>query len=193
MPTIISYSSNNFGPYQNEEKLIPKIISCTQKNKAIPISSDGSNIRDWIFVDDHCNAINLILEKGKPGKEYCIGGSNEMSNLEICKLILEIIDTLIPCKKQKKYINKYPLLLLDFWHDKFIENSKHLSKQQKLRLIDQDKTNNLLDSLHYAEVDFFGEMFKHNITLAKKIILHWRILNEGFTFFYIRPICSWRN
>ena len=106
LPTIISYSSNNFGPYQNEEKLIPKIISCTQKNKAIPIYSDGSNIRDWIFVDDHCNAINLILEKGKPGKEYCIGGSNEMSNLEICKLILEIIDTLIPCKKQKKYMDR---------------------------------------------------------------------------------------
>jgi len=106
LPTIISYSSNNFGPFQNEEKLIPKIISCVKKNKEIPIYSDGSNIRDWIYVKDHCNAINLLLEKGKPGEEYCIGGSNEMSNLEICKLILETIDKLIPCKNKKKHMDK---------------------------------------------------------------------------------------
>ena len=106
LPTIISYSSNNFGPYQNDEKLIPKIISCVKKNIDIPIYSDGSNIRDWIYVEDHCNAINLVLEKGKPGKEYCIGGSNEMSNLEICKLILENIDILIPDKNKKKYMDK---------------------------------------------------------------------------------------
>ena len=106
LPTIISYCSNNFGPYQNKEKLIPKIISCVKKNKDIPIYSDGSNIRDWIYVEDHCNAIKLILKKGKPGKEYCIGGSNEMSNLEICKLILEIIDELIPDKRKKKYMDR---------------------------------------------------------------------------------------
>ena len=58
LPTIISYSSNNFGPYQNEEKLIPKIISCVKKNKNIPIYADGTNIRDWIYVADHCKAIN---------------------------------------------------------------------------------------------------------------------------------------
>ena len=106
LPTIITYSSNNFGPYQNDEKLIPKIISCVKKNKEIPIYSDGSNVRDWIYVGDHCKAVSLILEKGKPGEEYCIGGSNEMSNLEICKLILEIIDTIIPCKNNKKYMDK---------------------------------------------------------------------------------------
>ncbi len=106
LPTIISYSSNNFGPYQNEEKLIPKIISCIKKNKDIPIYSDGSNVRDWIYVEDHCNAIKLILEKGKSGEEYFIGGSNEMSNLGICKLVLKIIDTIIPCKNKKKYMDK---------------------------------------------------------------------------------------
>ena len=103
LPVILSNCSNNYGPDQYPEKLIPLIIANCLDEKPLPIYGDGSNIRDWIFVDDHCNAINLILEKGKPGKEYCIGGSNEMSNLEICKLILEIIDTLIPCKKQKKY------------------------------------------------------------------------------------------
>ena len=106
LPTIISYCTNNFGPYQNKEKLIPKIISCVKKNKDIPIYSDGSNIRDWIYVEDHCNAIKLILKKGQTGKEYCIGGSNEMSNLEICKLILEIIDKLIPDKRKKKYMDR---------------------------------------------------------------------------------------
>ncbi len=106
LPTIISYCSNNFGPYQNEEKLIPKIISCVKKNIDIPIYSDGSNIRDWIYVQDHCNAVKLILEKGMPGEEYFIGGSNEMSNLDICKLILEIIDTINPSKNKKKYMDK---------------------------------------------------------------------------------------
>ena len=106
LPTIISYSTNNFGPYQNEEKLIPKIIACVKKNIDIPIYSDGSNVRDWIYVEDHCNAVKLILEKGIPGEEYFIGGSNEMSNLDICKLILEIIDTIIPSKNKKKYMDK---------------------------------------------------------------------------------------
>ncbi len=106
LPTIISYSSNNFGPYQNEEKFIPKIISCVKKNEDIPIYSDGSNIRDWIYVEDHCKAIELILEIGKPGKEYCIGGSNEMSNLEICKLILKIIDELNPVKNKNANMDR---------------------------------------------------------------------------------------
>ena len=106
LPTIISYSSNNFGPYQNEEKFIPKIISCVKKNEDIPIYSDGSNIRDWIYVEDHCKAIELILEIGKPGEEYCIGGSNEMSNLEICKLILKIVDKLIPSKNKNANMDR---------------------------------------------------------------------------------------
>ena len=123
LPTIISYCTNNFGPFQNKEKLIPKIISCVEKNKDIPIYADGSNIRDWIYVEDHCNAIKLILNKGKPGKEYCIGGSNEMSNLEICKLILEIIDKLIPDKRKRKYMDRI----------KFVEDRKGHDFRYSLR------------------------------------------------------------
>ena len=142
LPTIITYSSNNFGPYQNDEKLIPKIISCIKKNKEIPIYSDGSNVRDWIYVGDHCKAVSLILEKGKPGEEYCIGGSNEMSNLEICKLILEIIDTIVPSKNNKKYMDKikfvkdrkghdfrYSLKTSKIFYDhKIFENSSFIEK-----------------------------------------------------------------
>ena len=96
------------------KKTIDSLLNNNLANQTdLFIYSDGSNIRDWIYVEDHCKAISLILEKGKPGEEYCIGGSNEMSNLEICKLILEIIDTLIPCKNNNKYIN-YKYLILSY-------------------------------------------------------------------------------
>ena len=148
LPTIISYSSNNFGPFQNDEKLIPKIISCVKKNKDIPIYSDGSNVRDWIYVEDHCNAVKLILEKGTPGEEYFIGGSNEMSNLEICKLILEIIDTIIPCKNNKKYMDKI----------KFVKDRKGHDYRYSL------KTSKIFYDFGIFKNSSFNENLKHTIS-----------------------------
>ena len=90
LPTIISNCSNNYGPNQNKEKLIPTIIYNLITNTEIPIYGDGKNIRDWLFVDDHVNAIDLLFHSGKIGETYCIGGENEYSNIDITKKIISI-------------------------------------------------------------------------------------------------------
>ena len=88
LPVTITRCSNNYGPYQFPEKLIPLMIINALNNKKLPVYGDGLYVRDWIFVHDHNKAINLVFEKGKPGEIYNIGASNEMPNIEIIKLIL---------------------------------------------------------------------------------------------------------
>lgn len=91
LPATISRCSNNYGGYQYPEKLIPVIYQKGVNNEMIPVYGDGANIRDWLFVDDHCTAIDLILHRGAVGEVYNIGGHNEKSNLEIVKTILNMI------------------------------------------------------------------------------------------------------
>ena len=88
LPASISRCSNNYGPYQFPEKLIPLMISRALDDKELPVYGTGSNVRDWLYVEDHCRAIDLIIRKGKVGELYNIGGHNEKSNLEVVKLIL---------------------------------------------------------------------------------------------------------
>lgn len=88
LPLIITRCSNNFGPMQHKEKFIPKTISHAMNNKRIPLYGDGLNIRDWIYVTDHCRAIQMVLEKGVPGEIYNIGGSEEKTNREVIEMIL---------------------------------------------------------------------------------------------------------
>ena len=91
LPVTISRCSNNYGPYHFPEKLIPLIIIKALKNEKLPIYGDGRNVRDWIYVKDHCTAIDLILHKGKIGEVYNVGGNSEKSNLEVVKTILNIL------------------------------------------------------------------------------------------------------
>ena len=91
MPITISRCSNNYGPYQFPEKLIPLMIANALADKPLPVYGEGINVRDWLYVEDHCRAIDLILEKGKVGQVYNIGGHNEMRNIDIVKKILAIL------------------------------------------------------------------------------------------------------
>ena len=91
LPINITRCSNNYGPYQFPEKLIPLTICNCLKGKKIPLYGDGLNIRDWIHVDDHCAAIDMVLREGVPGEVYNVGANNERSNIEIVKLIIEIL------------------------------------------------------------------------------------------------------
>ena len=89
LPITISRCSNNYGPYQFPEKLIPLMIANCEANKPLPVYGEGLNVRDWLYVDDHCSAIDLILEGGKEGLVYNIGGHNEKRNIDIVKIIIE--------------------------------------------------------------------------------------------------------
>lgn len=96
LPVTISNCSNNYGPYQFPEKLIPLVISNALSEKELPIYGDGMQIRDWLYVEDHCEAIDLILHKGIPGETYNIGGNNQPANIEIVKTICTILNRLHP-------------------------------------------------------------------------------------------------
>lgn len=87
--TLNTRCSNNYGPYQYPEKLIPFFISKLLKNEKVPVYGDGLNVRDWLYVYDHCEAIDVVLHNGKSGEVYNIGGHNEKTNMEITKLILD--------------------------------------------------------------------------------------------------------
>ena len=92
LPITISRCSNNYGPYHFPEKLIPLMISRALNNESLPVYGDGKNVRDWLYVTDHCKAIDLIIHKGKIGEVYNVGGHNEMANIDIVKLILKHLD-----------------------------------------------------------------------------------------------------
>ena len=92
LPVTISRCSNNYGPYQFPEKLIPLMIANALADKPLPVYGEGLNVRDWLYVDDHCKAIDLILHKGRVGQVYNIGGHNEMRNIDIVKLICKALD-----------------------------------------------------------------------------------------------------
>jgi dTDP-glucose 4,6-dehydratase len=98
LPVLVTRASNNYGPYQFPEKLIPLMISNALEKRALPIYGDGRQVRDWLFVDDHCRAILKLLERGRPGEIYNIGGNRSLPNLDVVKMILRFTgapDTLI--------------------------------------------------------------------------------------------------
>lgn len=91
LPVTISNCSNNYGPYHFPEKLIPLAITNLLEGKSVPVYGDGLQVRDWLYVEDHCRAIDMILEKGKIGETYCIGGNGEKENIWIVKKLLELL------------------------------------------------------------------------------------------------------
>ena len=88
LPVTISRCSNNYGPYQYPEKLIPLMILNCLENKKLPVYGEGINVRDWLYVEDHCEAIDLIIHKGIAGEIYNVGGNNEMKNIDIVRLVV---------------------------------------------------------------------------------------------------------
>jgi len=92
LPVIITRCSNNYGPYQFPEKLIPLMIANALEGKPLPIYGDGLNVRDWLYVEDHCAAIKNVLERGRPGEVYNVGGHNELPNLTLVKMLLRELD-----------------------------------------------------------------------------------------------------
>lgn len=105
LPTLITNCSNNYGPYQFPEKLIPVVILKSLRGESIPVYGQGENIRDWLYVDDHCDALITVLNGGKPGSTYNIGGNNELRNLDLVQILCAILDDLKPRTDGQSYSN----------------------------------------------------------------------------------------
>ncbi|MGD2179535.1 dTDP-glucose 4,6-dehydratase [Lusitaniella coriacea] len=96
LPTIITNCSNNYGPYHFPEKLIPLTCINILLGKALPVYGDGQNIRDWLYVEDHCRALDAVIHRGQPGETYNIGGNNEVKNIDLVRLLCDLMDELAP-------------------------------------------------------------------------------------------------
>jgi dTDP-glucose 4,6-dehydratase len=99
LPTLTTNCSNNYGPFQFPEKLIPLMVLNALEGKPLPVYGDGLNVRDWLFVHDHCSAIRRVLDAGRPGETYNIGGSSERKNIDVVRTICDIVDELHPDEK----------------------------------------------------------------------------------------------
>lgn len=102
LPVLVSNCSNNYGPYHLPEKLIPLVILNGLEGKKLPVYGDGSNIRDWLYVDDHAAALALIVEKGQVGRTYNVGGRNERSNLSVVHAICDLLDEFSPASRPRR-------------------------------------------------------------------------------------------
>jgi dTDP-glucose 4,6-dehydratase len=98
LPTLTTNCSNNYGPFQFPEKLIPLLVLNAQQGKPLPVYGDGKNVRDWLYVEDHCEAIATVLARGNPGETYNIGGWNEKPNIEIVHKVCDLLDEMSPAK-----------------------------------------------------------------------------------------------
>ena len=113
LPTLTTNCSNNYGPYQFPEKLIPLMILNAVHGRPLPVYGDGMNVRDWLYVGDHCSAIRAVLEKGRPGETYNVGGWNEMPNLTIVQTLCALLDEMRPdeagpCTRLITYVKDRP-------------------------------------------------------------------------------------
>jgi len=106
LPVIVSHCSNNYGPRQYPEKLIPLVINRAIRGEALPVYGDGQNIRDWIYVEDHCRALLSLLRKGKTGETYLVGANNEKSNLDVVLSTCSILDELHPRADHRRYVEQ---------------------------------------------------------------------------------------
>ncbi len=154
-PANITRSSNNYGPYQFPEKLIPLIIKNTLEGKSLPIYGDGKNVRDWIYVKDHCKAIDLVLNKGKLGEIYNIGGCDEKQNIEIVKIIIDIIKDLIKKNSESRSVLKTDLSNINYNLIKYVQDRKGHDKRYA---VDSTKIKNELG--WSSEIEFKNGIVK---------------------------------
>lgn len=107
LPVIISNCSNNYGPYQFPEKLIPLIILNAIEGKPLPVYGSGSNVRDWLYVDDHAEGLINLLTLGRPGEKYNFGGNSERSNLDVVELICDVLDKMVPGRPKMRSLIRF--------------------------------------------------------------------------------------
>lgn len=128
LPTVVTNCSNNYGPFQFPEKLIPVIILNALQGRTIPVYGNGANVRDWLHVEDHARALALVLDRGKPGETYAIGGNNERSNLDLVHDLCAVLDELAPDSPHRPHAN-----LIDFVADRPGHDHRYAIDASKIR------------------------------------------------------------
>lgn len=147
---VTTNCSNNYGPKQHAEKLIPTIIRKALAEEKIPIYGDGSNIRDWLYVMDHCTGIDLIFHSGKTGETYNIGGNNEKTNLEIVAIICQLLDSLKPRNNGMSYKD-----LITFVKDRPGHDKRYAINSDKMFNEFGFKIENLFDQMILKTINFY--------------------------------------
>jgi dTDP-glucose 4,6-dehydratase len=107
LPVVVSNCSNNYGPYHFPEKLIPLVILNALQGRPLPVYGKGDNIRDWLYVEDHARALDLIAEQGRPGQTYNVGGRNERRNIDVVERICDVLDRLVPANRPRRDLITY--------------------------------------------------------------------------------------
>lgn len=131
LPVNITRCSNNYGPYQFPEKLIPLMINNALKGKPLPVYGDGKNVRDWLYVEDHARAVDIVTENGKPGEVYNIGGHNEMRNIDIVNMLIDTLAEVLPKDdKRRAHINKS---LIKYVPDRLGHDRRYAIDPSKIR------------------------------------------------------------
>ena len=153
--TVITNCSNNYGPKQHNEKLIPTIIRKAVAKEPIPIYGDGKNIRDWLYVLDHCKGIDLVYHKGKEGNVYNIGGRNERTNLQIVDTVTSILDKKIPRQDKKSYKD-----LIAFVEDRVGHDKRYAIDATKLENEFGWRADENFDTGINKTVDWYLKIFK---------------------------------
>jgi dTDP-glucose 4,6-dehydratase len=162
--TVITNCSNNYGPKQHDEKLIPTIIRNALQGNPIPIYGDGKNIRDWLYVLDHCKGIDLVYHEGKTGEVYNIGGRNERTNLQIVDRICEILDRELPPTENKSLNPASKILsyreLITFVTDRAGHDRRYAIDATKLENELGWKANETFDTGIIKTVKWYLEKYK---------------------------------
>lgn len=164
MPVTITRCSNNYGPYHFPEKLIPLIINNILEGKQLPVYGKGDNVRDWLYVEDHCKAIDLVVREGKEGEVYNVGGHNEMTNIDIVKLTIKTIHDMMAEDKELRNILKKQVkdtdgeIAIDWINDSLITFVKDRLGHDQRYAIDPTKIKNELG--WYPETKFADGIVK---------------------------------
>lgn len=141
VPTLTTNCSNNYGPYQYPEKLIPVIIRAALSGAPIPVYGNGTNIRDWLYVSDHCSAIRAVLDRGRVGETYNIGGSNEVANIDLVHMICALLDEMAPLPSGRSYRQQVSFVTDRAGHDfRYAVDSGKIARELGWRPAEQLET-----------------------------------------------------
>ena len=174
LPVLITNCSNNYGPFQFPEKLIPLIIHNALIGKELPIYGDGKQIRDWLYVGDHCSAIRCVLERGEIGETYNVGGGNEKANIEVVKVLCGILDELSPRSDGQSYSKQITFVEDRPGHDKrYAINADKIERELNWKAKETFKTGILKTVKWYLE----HQKWVENVTSG--VYANWVVKQYG--------------